>query len=65
MDNLLVRATERTVYGFIDPRAVFATQQSEFWHLIWMASSCCCGVSGPSQRVDDRLPNPDPLPLGW
>lgn len=65
MENLLVRATERPSYGYIDPRAMCGSQHPDWWHVIWMAVSCCCGVLGPAERADHRLPTPDPRPLGW
>jgi hypothetical protein len=63
MDNLLVHATERISYGWIDSRAAFAGDASrDYWHIIWMAVSCCCGLKGEAEPV--RLPAPEPqLPV--
>lgn len=54
----MVRATERVSHGWIDTRAVWASPQTEWWHSIWMAVSCCCGMRGPAESV--KLPAPEP-----
>ena len=56
--NLIVRTTERVAYGYIDPRAVFATSKPNWWHTIWMAVSSCCGIAGPTEIAS--LPAPEP-----
>lgn len=57
-DNFLVHATERISHGWVDPRAVFADVRPNWWHSIWMAASCCCGLKGEAEPV--RLPAPEP-----
>lgn len=59
-DNLLVHATERISHGWIDPRAMFGGDPTrDYWHTIWMAVSCCCGIEGKT-RIADHLPAPEP-----
>jgi len=59
MDNLLVQATERISHGWVDPRAVFGGDPTrDYWHTIWMAVSCCCGIEGPTVPVEMLEPEP-------
>lgn len=58
MDNLLVSATERKVYGWVDPRALYAPITPDYWRTIWMAVSCCCGLRGEAEPAP--LPSPQP-----
>mgnify|MGYP001608318266 CR=1 FL=1 len=57
--NEIVRASERIAYGFTDVRAAFGTMPPDYWHVIWMAVSCCCGLEGPTMLVGG-LPLPIP-----
>jgi hypothetical protein len=56
MTNDLVKVRERPAYSFLDSRAIWASQ--DYWHVIWMAVSCCCGLQGEALPV--RLPDPSP-----
>jgi hypothetical protein len=60
----MVNATERKAYGWIDTRAVFGDGRPGWWHVVWMAVSCCCGIEGRHRTVD-HLPPPDPRPPGY
>lgn len=57
-DNLMVRATERPSYGWTDPRAIWGSSAPNYWHVIWMAVSSCCGIEGETEPV--QLPRPAP-----
>jgi len=61
-ENLIVKGVERIAYAYVDPRAYWTSSppvyrtKRDYWPLIWMAVSCCCGWTGPAERVD--LPPP-------
>lgn len=50
-DNLLVKATERPSYGWVDSRAIWAGDmkpgEANFYWFLKNAVSCCCGLTGP------------------
>jgi hypothetical protein len=56
--NDIVNCTERVSHAYVDTRAVFGSLTPNYWHVIWMAVSCCCGLRGNAQMV--RLPEPNP-----
>lgn len=47
----MIIATERIAYGYVDTRAVWGSPTQEWWHVIWMAVSCCNGWEGPTERI--------------
>lgn len=48
-ENDLVLATERKSFGFVDMRATWGTPAPSWWHVCWMAVSCCNGWHGESE----------------
>lgn len=56
--NDIVHATQRSVYGYVDTRAVWGSQTESWEYVVWIAVSCCCGLEGPMEKV--QLPSPKP-----
>lgn len=56
--NDMVHATERVSFSYADPRATFGSSEPDWWRVIWMAVSCCCGMEGEMEIV--RLPTTNP-----
>jgi hypothetical protein len=48
----LLRATERPAYGFYDYRAFWGTKERDPWGDASWWLQVCCGLEGPTCRVE-------------